>query len=78
MNYRRLNRFHSTAYSRYFVSNFLLRCLHTELYKMDRKRFQRLLVFILSPESILYLIYLQAGILESELEADSSLNFTSK
>ena len=45
---------------------------------MDRKRFQRLLVFILSPESILCLIYLQAGILESELEADSSLNFTSK
>ena len=78
MNDRRLNRFHSTTYSRYFVSNFLLRCLHTELYKMDRKRLQWLLVFILSPESILCLIYLQAGILESELEADSSLNFTSK
>ena len=45
MNDRRLNRFHSTASSRSFVSNFRLRYLYTDLYKMDRKRFWRLLVF---------------------------------
>ena len=49
--------------------------MFAQLYKMDRKRFQRLLVLILSPESILCLIHLQAGILESELEGDSLIKF---